>query len=395
MGQSLKILRALVAAVLVLGAAHLSAHDVVVEQTVEISVEPRPGALLVRLHVPASIASDPGLAGLLAAGDSAALTSRLTVVAADIARSLDVEQGAAARPTPAITARAGADRASIDVELQYPRDETGRVSALLNTFRSPSGIVRTSVRYQRPGGDADVLSLTGAPERVTFDPPASAVLSQFARRGVRALLDGGDYLLFIVCLLLPLRQWRIAVRLGASMAIAQAVAIAVTAILPQALTPWLPGIAIVAASLIAIGALQNVAGARFRWVLPLAIVFGALNGSAFGATASASRQFAGAHHALAIIAFGAVVLIGELWLGALAWALRLWLDERGFPERIVVFIGSAGIAHSAIHRVMERAQTGFSDPDRILWWLVACWIAAILIAAAGNAAAGAAEGTAA
>jgi hypothetical protein len=31
---------------------------------------------------------------------------------------------------------------------------------------------------------------------------------------------------------------------------------------------------------------------------------------------------------------------------------RTWLHERGLPDRLLVLVGSALVAHSAVHRVM-------------------------------------------
>ncbi len=131
------------------------------------------------------------------------------------------------------------------------------------------------------------------------------------------------------------------------------------------MAPWLPGAAMAAASAIVIASMQNVAHARWRWVLALVPAFAALNGWTLGQSAEASAQFAGAHVLSGTLAFGAVVLLGELWLGALVWACRAWLHDRGLPDRLLVLVGSALVAHSAMHRVMERAQIVAQDGS--LW----------------------------
>ena len=53
-------------------------------------------------------------------------------------------------------------------------------------------------------------------------------------------------------------------------------------------------------------------------------------------------------------------------------------------------VGSAIVAHSAVHRVMERApgiaDNGWPGGERGVEWLTLAWLGAMLIAAAVNAA---------
>lgn len=371
--------------------AMLAAHEVIVEQIVEMTLTPQNGTLVVGLHVPATAAGDPGLIVLLKGGDSAALAEQMRIVSADIARNLDVQQGGAALASPATTATRGADGSSIDVSLRYPvQGDDGDFSARLNTFSSKAGPVRTIARYRPVSGHEQLVSVAGPAARIGFDPPFTTVVSSFGLRGLRALFEGGDYFVFLICLLLPVRSVRSLLVLFAAAALAQAVAIALYVVDAPAMAPWLPGAAMAAASAIVIASMQNVANARWRLVLALAAAFAALNGWTLGQSAEASAQFAGAHVLSGTLAFGAVVLLGELWLGALVWACRMWLHERGLPDRLLVLIGSALVAHSAVHRVMERsqilAQDGSPGGERAVTWLMLFWVAAILLAAVANAA---------
>lgn len=376
--------------------AMLTAHEVIVEQIVEMTLTPQNGTLVVGLHVPATAAGDPGLIGLLKRGDSPALAEQMRIVSADIARNLDVQQGGAALASPATTTARGADGSSIDVSLRYPvQGDDGDFSARLNTFSSKAGPVRTIARYRPVSGHEQLVSVAGPAARIWFDPPFTTVVSSFGLRGLRALFESGDYFVFLICLLLPVRSVRSLLVLFAAAALAQAVAIALYVVDAPAMAPWLPGAAMAAASAIVIASMQNVANARWRLVLALAAAFAALNGWTLGQSAEASAQFAGAHVLSGTLAFGAVVLLGELWLGALVWACRMWLHERGLPDRLLVLIGSALVAHSAVHRVMERsqilAQDGSPGGERAVTWLTLFWLGAILFAAAANAASRAPE----
>jgi HupE / UreJ protein len=252
--------------------------------------------------------------------------------------------------------------------------------------------VRTNLRYLPPSGHDHTISVTGPPVRVLFDPSARDALQQFIARGLRALLDGGDHLLFLVCLLLPVRRARSAAALFVAAALGQTIAIALSVLQPAMTVESLTALAMIAASAVVVAALQNVVRARLRWVGLLALAFGALNGFAFGHALAVSEQFAGSHGWMAVAAFVIVVLLGELWLGALAWATRTWLDERAMPERVVTVVASAIVAHSALHRVIDRgqiiAQTGSFGAERALVWLTLGWACVMMLVALANAISG-------
>ena len=369
-----------------------SAHELFFAQVVEMVVEPQGNQLLVRLHVPVTVLGDANLPRLSNRTlDLTRIGDALPIVAADIARNLDVQQGDEVLPDPVATARVGADRASIDVELTYPSGNDARgFSARVNAFRSNDGPVRTNLRYMTPRpGPEHHFSITGPAVRVAFDPPATDVLQQFVARGLRALLDGGDHLLFLVCVLLPVRRGRSAAALFAAGALGQTIAIALSVLRPPVMTAEsLTALAMIAASMVVIAALQNVVRAHLRWVVPLAFAFGALNGFAFGDAIVIAEQFAGAHTSIAVAAFVTVVLLGELWLGVLAWATRTWLNERGVPERVVSVLASVVIAHSAMHRVVDRgqilAQAGSFGAERALVWLTLGWACVMMLVALAN-----------
>lgn len=387
---------ALVAIALVMALAPVSAHELVFAQVVEMVVEPQGNQLLVRLHVPVTVLGDANLPRLSNRTlDLTRIGDALPIVAADIARNLDVHQGDEVLPDPVATARVGADRVSIDVELTYPSGNDARgFSARVNAFRSNDGPVRTNLRYMTPRpGPEHHLRITGPAVRVAFDPPPTDVLQQFVARGVRALFDGGDHLLFLACLLVPVRRGRSAAALFAAAALGQTIAIAMSVGRPPVITAEsLTAVATIAASMVVIAALQNVVGAHLRWVVPLAFAFGALNGFTFGDAIVIAEQFAGAHTSIAVAAFVTVVLLGELWLGVLAWATRTWLNERGVPERVVSILASVVIAHSAIHRVLDRgqilAQAGSFGGERALVFLTLGWACVMLLVAIANAVTG-------
>jgi len=249
--------------------------------------------------------------------------------------------------------------------------------------------VRTNVCYRVPAGRDHVVSVTGPPERITLDPAIGEVVPQFVGRGVRALLGGGDHLLFLLCVLLPIRRVRSVLTLFAAAALGQAIAMGLSLLLPAATESSVDVVMAIAASAVVVAALQNIVRARERLVLALALTFGLLNGVAFGHEWVLAAPFAWSHAAAAALVFAGTILVGELWLGALAWATRAWLDERGVPERVLTILASAVIVHSAAHRLVERGQivarAGTFGAERALVWITLTWLAVMLAVAVANA----------
>jgi hypothetical protein len=383
--------RLTLAVLLVIRLAPALAHEVPIEHVVEMAVEPRGSDLLVRVHLPAALIGNPNLAGLSSPAFDATVTAdRLRIVAADFAHNLDLQQGDAVLPATVEAAQASADRASLDVVLRYPGGSSAApISARLNAFRTAAPPVRTVVRYRLASGRDHTVSVTGPAERVTLDPGAGEVLQQFVARGVRVLLNSGDHLLFLLCVLLPMRRARSVATLFAAAAVGPAIAIGLSVLWPAAIESSVDTLTTIAASAVVVAALQNIVRARERLVLGLTLTFGLLSGFAIGHEYIVAAPLAWTHGVGAAVVFASTVLVGELWLGALAWATRTWLDERGVPERVLLLAGSAIIIHTAAHRLVTRgqimAQAGTFGAERALVWITLGWIAVMLIVAAANA----------
>jgi len=375
-----------------------SAHDIAVEQPVEMVVQPQGARLVVRLNVPATLLAEAKLPRLQDGQlDAPAIDGVLSIVAADIARNLEVRQEDVPLAAPTTTVRVGADRMSIDVELVYAiRADAAGISARLNAFHAGQQPVRTNARYVPPSGPPQNVSVSGTPARVLFDPGAADVLQPFIARGLRALLNSGDHLLFLVCLLIPVRSARSAAGLVMTVALGQALAIATFAVRPWLTGDSLTALAMVAASAVVIAALQNIVSARVRWVVPIALAFGVLNGFAFAQSFAASAPLAGSHQWVALTVFLLVVDLGQFWLGAVVWATRLWLAGHGTPERVVAVLASVIIAHAALHRIVDRghllAQSGSFGAERAIVSLTLGWACVMLLVGLAEAVRGRAIG---
>ena len=319
-----------------------SAHDIAVEQPVEMVVQPQGARLVVRLNVPATLLAEAKLPRLQDGQlDAPAIDGVLSIVAADIARNLEVRQEDAPLAAPTTTVRVGADRTSIDVELVYAirRRRRGTFGQAERVSCGPAAgaheralpaAVRTSAECQRVGhaGTRAVRSWRGrcasavrrarsaraAQQRGSSAVPglpADSVTKREIRR--RARDDGGA-------------------RTGDGD----------RNISPSATgddrSIRLTALAMVAASAVVIAALQNIVRARVPWVAPMALAFGVLNGFAFGESSRGSPT-------------------PLAWLSSDRIALTVF-TARGRSRRVLVRRGGVGDA--------DRGSTGHGAPERVV-----------------------------
>ena len=389
----------------------LAAHDVPSEPAVEAFIAPGPGQLLVLLRVPTVALVDAGLPRLADGTlNASGLEPALLLVATAVADNLEIRKSdtALARPSIRVAASPLSDRsfstfadavehfqavrnqpiespaeteAFIDIEMVYavPTGLGGDegFSARLDVFSSPGQAVRTVAHYVAPTGERTV-SVRRSTERVSFDPEPGEVVRQFSGRALQALFNGGDYLLLILCLVVPWRRAQDVAALFAATVIAQVAGAIVAARVPPAPLSLL-SVQMVAASSIVIASLQNVAAARLRWVGALVVFFGGLYGLVLGDTVAGVSGFAGRHDLLAMTTFLVVLELAVLWIGSVLWLSMRWLNDRGLSDRAASILFAALVAHTAIHRVMDIGEAFPSGLDRVLVPLTLGWACVMLL----------------
>jgi hypothetical protein len=229
------------------------------------------------------------------------------------------------------------------------------------------------------------MSVTGPPARVVFDPGVLDVAGQFVARALTTVLSAGDHLLWLVCLLLPFRDAAQTARLVGGLIASQSVAIVLFVFAPAATSSFAPVASTIAASALVIAALQNIVRARRHWVIALTVLFGLLNGLTFGGVLAAERQFGGSHQVVVLVAFALSVALGQVWVAAVFWAGRAWIAKSGMPDRVAIVVASALVAHTGIHRMLDRGralvQDGTFIGTRTLVWLTLSWAFVMLLIA--------------
>jgi hypothetical protein len=216
--------------------------------------------------------------------------------------------------------------------------------------------VLTALRFLPPSGASRAFEFHGNPGLIRLDPRWYQAAWRFVELGFRHILDGTDHLLFILCLVIPFRQWRPLILIITSFTVAHSITLIASAfgLAPGAL--WFPPLieTLIAISIIYM-ALENIVGSSVqrRWMITFA--FGLVHGFGFSFVLAETFQFAGSHLITSLLAFNVGVELGQL-LVILLLVPTLDLLFRFIPERIGTIVLSALVAHTAWHWMLERAE---------------------------------------
>lgn len=243
----------------------------------------------------------------------------------------------------------------MDVLASYPIDSAESrfsVDARLGSL----GLETTTVlRYILDDGSERTFSYIGNPGRVYLDPRWHQAVFNFIALGFDHILEGADHLLFLFCLLIPLRRVGALIPVVTSFTIAHSITLIASALgwVPSAI--WFPSLieALIALSIVYM-ALENIVGVRqqHRWIMTFC--FGLVHGFGFSFLLTESMQFAGSHLVMSLLAFNLGVEIGQILVLLLMVPFIHLLFKYALPERVGVIVLSAIVAHWAWHWMEER-----------------------------------------
>lgn len=228
------------------------------------------------------------------------------------------------------------------------------------------------VHLVQADGDVRTLSYTGDVGSVPLAPRWWENLGRFLSEGFRHILGGIDHLLFVFCLVLPLRRWRPLVAIVTAFTVAHSITLGAAALGVVPTVLWFPPLVetLIALSIIWL-TVENVLlppeRLEHRW--RTAFAFGLVHGFGFSFALREQLQFAGGDLVVALTAFNLGVEAGQLLVVALALAALAAL-RRQVPEarqHLLVWVGSAFVAHTAYHWAAERL-TEFRAHEVALTW---------------------------
>jgi hypothetical protein len=277
----------------------------------------------------------------------------------------------------------------LDVWLEYPiASDTSRFA--INPGLRPLGQrVTIALRLLTPDGRTRAFELHDDPGIVQLDPRWHQAAGRFVASGFEHILSGIDHLLFLLCLVIPLRRLRTLVLVVTSFTVAHSVTLFASAydMAPGGL--WFPPLVetLIAMSIVYM-ALENIVGANLtrRWLITFG--FGLVHGFGFSFALRETLQFAGSHLLLSLVSFNVGVELGQLLvLAAVVPALNL-LFRVVVAERMGTIILSIIVAHTAWHWMTERGAQLLQFPlpalDAVLLlWLVRAAMVLVAVAALG------------
>jgi hypothetical protein len=289
-------------------------------------------------------------------------------------------------PSLAADTKVPVTAALFDILLEYPiASDRARFSIDPRFARFGIHVV-TTLRFLMPDQPERAYEFTGDPGLVRLDPRWHQAALRFVGAGFRHILDGIDHLLFLLCLVLPLRRFGQLVAVVTAFTLAHSVTLFCAAFgyAPDAL--WFPPLietliafSIVymaienivlawseAASVASAPSIRQAAGGgapaelrkdashalRRRWLI--AFGFGLVHGFGFSFALRETLQFAGSHLVTSLISFNVGVELGQLVVLALLLPILSFLFRAVVQERIGVIIASAIVAHTAWHWMTER-----------------------------------------
>lgn len=248
-------------------------------------------------------------------------------------------------------------QAFLDVRLEVPiADETSRFA--VEPELAHLGIETVSVLHLvLPSGAERVFRYEGNPGRVELDPRWHQAVLRFVTLGFAHILGGIDHLLFVLCLVIPLRSIRSLVPVVTAFTVAHSITLIAASLgLAPAVLWFGPLIETLIAASIVWMALENIVGAGLsrRWMV--AFGFGLVHGFGFSFVLSDSLQFAGGHLVTSLLAFNVGVELGQIAVLVAAVPVLGWLFRRVVAERMGVVVLSVLVAHTAWHWMTARGS---------------------------------------
>jgi hypothetical protein len=266
-------------------------------------------------------------------------------------------------PSLAPTTEIAWDQAMLDAGFEYSIASDHSRFSIRPSFARLGLRVVTVLRFLPPSGDVRAFEFTGDPGLIRLDPRWHQAARRFVQLGFEHILTGTDHLLFLLCLVIPIRRIKPLVIVITAFTAAHSMTLIAAALNAGPAGSWFPPLieTLIAASIVYM-ALETIVfsatppgGARRRiptWMI--AFAFGLAHGFGFSFALRESLQFAGSHLLTSLLSFNVGVELGQLAILALMVPALAVLFRFVIAERLGTIILSAIIAHTAWHWTGER-----------------------------------------
>lgn len=278
------------------------------------------------------------------------------------------------------------DQGYVDAHFVYPIRSPGSVFKIRTTAAPDLGdYLKLSVRYLPVVGDGSAMMLTSSAGTVALNPTWLDAAAGFIVLGIAHILTGIDHLLFLLCLVIPLRGWRQIVAIVTTFTLAHSLTLLGSAFHIAPTGAWFPPFVetMIAASIVYM-ALDNIIGADVRRRVLITALFGLIHGFGFSYGLQENLQFAGRHLLVSLFSFNIGIEIGQLLVLAVILPALALVRRYVLPGRAGMIILSAIVAHTAWHWMIERGDVLWRYPwprvDRDGLVTIALWVAGLFVA---------------
>ncbi len=273
-------------------------------------------------------------------------------------RAFDSYEDAAAhvaRPTEPDT-RIVIDQGYVDAHFVYRIASPTAVFSIRTTAAPELGdYLKLALRYIPPGETGRAMVITSRSGVVNLNPSPWSAASSFIALGIAHILTGFDHLLFLLCLVIPLRGWRQIVSVITIFTVAHSFTLLGSAFGLVPSGKWFPPFVEtgIAASIVFM-ALENIVGVDIRRRMAITALFGLVHGFGFSYGLQENFQFAGDHLLVSLFAFNVGIEVGQVCVLALMLPALAFVTRFALTGRVGMIVMSALVAHTGWHWMLER-----------------------------------------
>jgi hypothetical protein len=283
------------------------------------------------------------------------------------------------------------DQGYVDARITYPIASPDSVFAIRTTAgRELGDYLKVALRFMPPGEDGRAMVITSTSGTVALNPTWFGAAAAFVGLGIEHILTGFDHLLFLLCLVIPLRGWRQILSVITVFTIAHSFTLLGTAFHLAPSGAWFPPFVetMIAASIVYM-ALENIIGVNLERRVLITGLFGLVHGFGFSYGLQENFQFAGTHLLASLFAFNVGIELGQIMVLAVMLPALALVRRYVLPGRVGMIVLSAIVADTGWHWMLDRAEVllraPLPHPSLAGLAVLSLWIAGILLAAGGLA----------
>jgi hydrogenase/urease accessory protein HupE len=281
------------------------------------------------------------------------------------------------------------DQGYVDARITYPISSPGSEFAIRTTAGPELGdALKLALRYMPSGDGSRAMVITSRSGTVALNPAWVRAAAGFTGLGIAHILTGYDHLLFLLCLVIPLRGWRQILSVITVFTVAHSFTLLGSALNLAPSGRWFPPFVetAIAASIVYM-ALENIMGVNLQRRVLITGLFGLVHGFGFSYGLQENFQFAGTHLVVSLFAFNVGIEIGQITVLAVMLPALAVVRRYVLPGRIGMIILSAIVADTGWHWMIDRAdvlwKTPWPRPTIAGLAILAFWVTGILLAAGG------------